>query len=387
MELNADSAVPDTVPSGQAVNAPPRVLFALPGLHAVNRGAEVAFESLAARLAADHGFEVTLMGSGGPRRDAPYRFVHVPRVDRAHFRRWPRIPGLRTETAYEEACFAAMMLCKYTPSNFDVTVTCGYPFMNWLLRSRRAGQRPRHVFVTQNGDWPCHRKNSEYRYFGCDLLVCTNPEYYANHRAAFPRCVLIPNGVDPSRFHPSASASVSPHGSSDRPVILMVSALIPSKRVLEGVRAVAQVPDVALLVAGDGPLRVDVERLGHELMPGRFARQSFTREEMPGVFRRAAVLLHMSMDEPFGIVYVEALATGLPIVAHDWPATRWTLEDNAQLVDSTDELAVAAALKAALADQTQDQVRRRVGLAKQRFDWRAIGAQYAEAIKNLLRDG
>ena len=72
------------------------------------------------------------------------------------------------------------------PADFDLTVTCSYPFVNWLLRARRRGGRPAHVFVTQNGDWPAQRVNAEYRWFDCDGLVCTNPEYFERHRAAWP---------------------------------------------------------------------------------------------------------------------------------------------------------------------------------------------------------
>ena len=42
---------------------------------------------------------------------------------------------------------------------------------------------------------------------------------------------------------------------------------------------------------------------------------------MPGLYRSAEVLLHMSVDEPFGNIYVEALASGLPVVTHDGSST------------------------------------------------------------------
>lgn len=71
---------------------------------------------------------------------------------------------------------------------------------------------------------------------------------------------------------------------------------------------------------------------------------------MPDLYRAADVLLHMSQDEPFGNVYVEALATGLPIVAHSTLVTQWILEDQAILVDTCDRANVVVALRQALAD-------------------------------------
>ena len=362
----------------------PRVLFALPGLHAVDRGAEVAIESIACRLAANHGFDVTLMGAGEPRPKQPYTFVHVPRIVRERFRGWPRLPLFRTETAYEEATFAAAMLRRYKPSDFDVTVTCGYPFMNWLLRSRRRDGLPRHVYVTQNGDWPCYRLNAEYRHFGCDLLICTNPDYFCAHRERFPACILIPNGVDPAVFHPDRRPRVGAKQSTERPLILMVSALIPSKRVLEGMRAIASVPGAELLIAGDGPQRAEVERIGQQVLPGRFSRRAFRRDEMADVFRRASAFLHMSIDEPSANAYMEALATGLPIVAHDRLVTRWTFDGNAYLVDTTDSAAVAQAVSDAIAEKSEAKVAERVAMAQSRYDWNIIASQYAREIRKLV---
>jgi len=133
---------------------PMRLLFALPGLHRVNRGAEVAFESVAAELARRPDCEVTLIGSGEPRPAQPYRFVRASCRSREHFERWPRIPVFRNHYVYEELTFIPGLWSAFHPDSFDATVTCSYPFVNWALRAKRRGGRPLHVFVTQNGDWP-----------------------------------------------------------------------------------------------------------------------------------------------------------------------------------------------------------------------------------------
>src|SRR4029077_12735776 len=98
--------------------------------------------------------------------------------------------------------FVPGLVRRYRPSEYDVTVTCSYPFINWVLRRpARSGNRPAHIFVTQNGDWPVYAGNSEYRFFGCDGLVCTNPDFYERNKKRW-RTRLIPNGVDCNRFLP-----------------------------------------------------------------------------------------------------------------------------------------------------------------------------------------
>src|ERR1051325_6083545 len=86
-----------------------RIFFALAGLHRVDRGAEVAFISIATELARA-GHAVTLMGSGPPRPARAYRYVQVPAVARERFEGWPSIPTLRNETGWEEASFVPGLL-------------------------------------------------------------------------------------------------------------------------------------------------------------------------------------------------------------------------------------------------------------------------------------
>ena len=356
-----------------------RALFALPGLHVVNRGAEVALEEAAKQLAMREGFRVTLMGGGEPRAGTPYEFVHVPCTPRERFRGWPKFPPMRSEYAWEEATFAWRLRRTFDPRVFDVTIGCSFPFTHWTLR----GKGVPHVFVTQNGDWPARRPNAEYRYFKCDGLVCTNPEYYERHKGTW-RSVLIPNGVDVSAHAPGAVDRAALGLPEGVPIVLIVAAHIESKRVLEGIRAVARVPGVHLVAAGAGPLTAEVKKLGAELMPGRFSTFTLERARMPELYRAANVLLHMSMVEPFGNIYIEALATGIAVVAHDTASTRWITEDQALLVDTRDEGAVVAAVQRALRGEAPGTAESRRSLAVRRFSWEVVGGLYAEFVREVV---
>lgn len=360
-----------------------RVLFAIPGFHRVARGAEVALESVARELSRIDGFEVTLMGSGQPRAHEPYRFVHVPSTPRERFEKWPRLPVLRDEYCWEEITFAWHLRKHFDPSAFDVTLTCSYPFCNWLLRRGRGGTRPAHVYVTQNGDWPAQNRSSEFRFFGCDGLVCTNPEYYDRNQTRW-NSRLIPNGVDPSVFCPGSGRREQFDLPQDAKIVLMVSALIPSKRVLEGLEAVANCPDAFLVVAGDGPLREQADRLGREFLPGRYQRLTVDRAQMPELYRCADVFLHMSLDEPSSNAYIEALSTGLPIVTHDRPVTRWTFENTAVLVDTENPDEVQSGLRLALSDRSRARTEAARELVMRRFQWSAIARDYASFLEQAV---
>ena len=363
---------------------PVRIAFVLPGLHRVERGAETAFEATAHEMGLRNDCDVTVFGSGGPRPHDTYRFVRVPCWPRERFEGWPRVPGLRDDTAYEELTFAARLWRRYNPDDFDVTIACSYPYCNWVLRTKKCrGSRPVHLFVTQNGDWAPQARNREFRYFACDGLVCTNPEYFQRNKDRWPT-VLIPNGVDPEVFHPGPSDRARFDLPVRGPIVLMVSALIRSKRVLEGIEVVASLDGVNLVVAGDGPLRTEVELKGQHKLGKRFRRLLIPRQQMPDLYRCADAFLHMSLDEPSANAYIEALASGLPIVTHDRQVTRWTLEDCGSLIDTRDGDAAAAALTKALGCDRHAAADRNRALVDRRFCWRHLAEAYIGFIHEIL---
>ena len=358
-----------------------RILFALPGLHRYNRGAEIAFISIATELA-KLGETVTLMGSGPLRAGTPYGFVKVPSLARENFELFPSVPPLRHEYAYEELSFIPSLLSRYRPADYDVTLTCSYPFTNWALRRKvMRASRPAHVFVTENGDLPAYAKSAEFCFFSCDGLVCTNPDYLERNKDRW-RCVLIPNGVDCDRFRLGAAQRRVFGLPVDRLVVLMVSALVPGKRVDTGIAAVSRIADAYLLVAGDGPLRHDIDALASRLLPGRFSRITVAPEQMPTLYQSADLFLHLCKEESFGNVYLEALACGLPIVAHDFERVRWIVGDDEFLTDTENEAAIVQQISRAreISPARRQERRNRA----QAFSWPTIGQMYQRFLQDVV---
>jgi glycosyltransferase involved in cell wall biosynthesis len=358
-----------------------RLLFALAGLHRVDRGAETAFISLASALGRG-GDDVTLIGTGEARPGAPYRFIHAGCIPREKFETMPSLPGLRNDCCYEELTFVPGLLRHYRPADYDVTLTCGYPFTNWALRWRRLGAaKPPHVFVTENGDWPAFARSSEFRFFGCEGLICTNPDFFERNKDRW-RCALIPNGIDTDRFRPGPPERAEFGLPADGPVVLMVSALIPSKRVDLGVEAVSRIPDCCLVVAGDGPMRRDIDEMAARLMPGRFTRLTVAPERMPALYRSADVFMHLSKEEAFGNVFLEAMACGLPIVACDSPRLRWIVGDGEHLVDSDHPGAIENRLGTAF--RPPGQAPRNPSDRVSAFEWRHIASMYRNFLQEVI---
>ena len=365
-----------------------RVAFVLPGLGRVQRGAETAFIEVARALSQYNDIDVELFGTGTAVPDG-LKTHRVGYISREKFEKLPSIPFFRNEYAYEELTFTWNLRRSgcYRPDTFDATISCTFPHVHMFLNRRKRHDRPLNIFVTQNGDWMCRAKHREYRLFDCDGLVCINPEYYEQNKDNYPT-VLIPNGTDPDFFTPQTSDDIPNEVriSHDGPIIVMASAMIPSKRVEKAVEAVSLVPDAYLVVAGDGPDRDKVAQLAAEQLPGRHRFfGSVNRELMPHIFRQADAFLHMSQDEPFGIVYLEAGACGLPIVCHDSEISRWIMGECAEFVDTSDMDAVARAIQSVLSPIRQTElslaIRERVVTD---WSWAAQAAKYRQFIYERL---
>jgi glycosyltransferase involved in cell wall biosynthesis len=235
------------------------------------------------------------------------------------------------------------------------------------------------VFVTQNGDWPARSNASEFRLFGCDGLICINPDYYAANRDRY-RAELIPNGVDLGRFSPGPSQAQQFELPTGVPIVLMVSALIESKMVHNGIEAVSKLPGVHLVVAGDGPLRAVLRRRAEAMMPGRYHNLTVRSEQMPDLYRSANVFLHLSRDESFGNVFVEAMACGIRTVAWDLERTKWITGDAALLVadGNLEHLVtrIARALEEPVAQTT-------ITARAEQFSWSSIALQYREFLGSV----
>lgn len=359
-----------------------KLLFALSGLHRVDRGAEQAFIAIGNGLV-KRGHQVVLAGSGEERPGAGYSFVRLPSFDRKKAEKLPQGPLFRNETAYEDLTFAAALLAWFKPSDFDITLTCSYPYTNWVLRRPAFGRRrPAHVFVTENGDWPARAGNAEYRLFGCDGLVCINPDFFEFNKSRW-NCALIPNGVDSARYSAAKRDRARFGLPENSRIVLMVSALIETKRVVQAIEAISRAPDWHLAVAGDGPDREKVHSLARQKLEGRFSNFTVSPKDMPALYASADIFLHMSLFESFGNVFLEAMAAGVPIIGHESSRLRWIVGDHGHLVDTENLDAVTEKL---LKIQPPDESNRKAYQeAAARFDWSNVSKQYEHFLESLIR--
>ncbi len=160
----------------------------------------------------------------------------------------------------------------------------------------------------------------------------------------------------------------------DAKVLLALSRLHPKKGLDTLLAALKDLPDCFVWLAGDGPLRRELENLAREL--GVIDRVRFLgwRTDRAALLRGANICVLPSRYEPFGTVILEAWAAGTPLVACRSAGPSAHIEDgvNGMLVPIDDAPALAAAIRRVMEDED---LRRRM-----------VAQGYAAYIKTYTRE-
>ncbi len=187
-------------------------------------------------------------------------------------------------------------------------------------------------------------------------ILVSSPRYLETSpwlQAVRDKCVVVPLGVDHHRFAPPMDVYEGP------PTLLFVGRLRYYKGLDTLLRAMPRLPDdVRLRVIGSGEMLASLQALTSELNLAR--RVQFVGEvpdvELPAQYHQASlfVLPANARAEAFGMVLLEAMASGLPCVTTEvGTGTSWVVQDGVtgRVVPPEDPVALAEAIRDLLADE------------------------------------
>ena len=191
---------------------------------------------------------------------------------------------------------------------------------------------------------------------------------------------IVPNGIDTTRFRPDRPV-VAELRSAGMATILFVGRMEQRKGLATLLDAYARLrrlrADVRLVVVGDGPMRWAYERRCEaDGVPDVTFLGHVSGQVLPRIYASADIFCApASGGESFGIVLLEAMASGVPVVASAIPGFSQVVASGSEglLVPPRDPQAWARALDTLVADRA---ARRRMGEAgvrkAQGFDWRVV---------------
>lgn len=325
------------------------IAIACSGLGHVRRGNETWARTVAEALTST-GEPIQLLGGGPlPEVACPYRRIwNLPRdwIGWRHLLRWDR------RYAYEQQSFARMLAWSFRANAPEIVHTAD-PIVAYRLAhlaSRRNFQLVYKDGLSLGPDW-CKR------FAWVQVLA----PYYLDEANALgidtSRWFVIPHMVRLDRFRPCPdrqAARLRILGAALPPDALVVLAAgdfaVESNKRLDWIIAeVARLgpnADVHLALCGQATLAQEQRlRSAAADLGGRLHLiPNVAPERMPEIYQIADVFAHAALREPFGIVLIEALASGLPVVGHRYPVTQWIIGAGGTCVDMTTPGELAALL-------------------------------------------
>ncbi|MAP94721.1 MAG: alpha-mannosyltransferase [Ponticaulis sp.] len=228
---------------------------------------------------------------------------------------------------------------EYISARFPVPVGVGYSFMKWF--HRYSG----HIMVAT----PSMREELESRGFG--------------------NVVAWSRGVDTELFHPSKRETMlDPYEGLERPIYLNVGRVAVEKNIEAFVEL--DLPGTKVVV-GDGPQREELEKKYPNV---RFLGAKFG-DELAACFAHSDVFVFPSLTDTFGLVILEAMATGTPVAGYEVPGPK-------DLIPGSNAGAISNDLReAALACLDMDRTVCRT--YAEGYSWRACAETFIENLEPL----
>lgn len=223
-------------------------------------------------------------------------------------------------------------------------------------------------------------RNNLWAFPNVFIALTEENKRWARRACPWVRVELIHNGVDLEEFDVYGEKLEI---DLPKPVVLCVGALSPEKRIELVIEAVSRMKKASLLVVGEGELREGLKAMGKRLLGERFELRAFSHKEMPKVYRSGDVFVLLPRkSEAFGIVYVEAMACGLGVVACDDDSRREIIGKAGVLVKRIDNPEFTArAIEKALLIKRAEISRRQA----EKFGWDEIALKYEELFKSILK--
>ncbi|MGP8321376.1 MAG: glycosyltransferase family 4 protein [Methanosarcinaceae archaeon] len=220
-----------------------------------------------------------------------------------------------------------------------------------------------------------------------DIVICPTADYIDivsdKYGVDSDKCVIIPSGIDTKKFS-LIDENVDHTEVTD---LLFVGRLSKQKNIpmlLSTLKLIQDKYDLTLHIVGDGEERLAIrsmikkEKLRNVVLHGRVSDMKLKK-----LYQSSDIFILTSHQESFGIVLIEAMASGLPVVASDIIGVRNVVEDSGLLVKPTSENFASAIIKLIEDDGLRRNLIRKGKEKVKDYDWGEIIEEVIGAYKKV----
>ena len=215
------------------------------------------------------------------------------------------------------------------------------------------------------------------------LSIAVNDSISKSKQTLLPAGIKIPSTLFLLKREERRSLRKSLNLPIERRVILSVGAINKSRKRMDYlIKEVASLPDPRPYLLILGAREAESEALihmGHTLLPGGFDVRSVPKNEVAAYYQTADIFALSSINEGFGLAYVEALSHGLPCLAHDYPTARFVLGEMGLYGNFLRDGELARLIAGITpADFEYDKAMARHAWAYEHYSWDRLGPKYIE---------
>lgn len=223
-------------------------------------------------------------------------------------------------------------------------------------------------------------KNNLWNFPDCFVALTKESANWAKSVNPFVNVISIPNGVDLKKFTTNKNNLFS---KLEEPIILTVGALGKDKRQDLAIKSVSKMKKGSLVIIGKGREKDNLNKLGKKLLKHRFLIAEYPHEKITEVYQSADIFTYpTSSAESFGIVLVEAMASGLPVVATDDPIRKEIVGNAGMFVDPNNIDEYSASLEKALNSNWGNEPRKQA----EKYSWDKIALQYEKLFESIIKN-
>lgn len=360
-------------------------------------GAEVALKEITDRIR-DVEFHILTLNFGGDAKEEKMGNAIVHRLgnDASYFSKLLFIP---------RAVYAARTL--HESLHFDAF----WAMMSYMLFPiailRFAGLRVPYLLTLQEGDPWKHMFSrwfilpfrpllaSGFKNASAVSVISSHLERWAIHLGFQGKVAVIPNGVDLTRFTDTPHPPFATAGTVN---LITASRLVHKNALDDVIRALVLLPkNVQFVIYGSGPDETDLRKLSEELdVSDRVLFKGYSpHDELAHAFSTAHIFIRPSRSEGMGNSFIEAMASGLPVIATqeggiadflfdekrnpEKPSTGWAVD-----VEAPEQIALAVKDIITNPEKVARVRANALSLVREKYDWEIIASAMKEVFDGLI---